>query len=108
MSLSTREMTSEEIDNLQFKEIRDREQFALSDQNIESLLNYTNFRIPPGSFMRSVLENDLLGALGRADVWNRRKLFEYCEWLWNYAPPESFGSPEKVDRWLAQGIVRKT
>jgi len=77
----------------------DREKFKLTQDNIEALLRYVEHGIEPGSFLKAVLCNDLVDACGRADVYNRRKLFEYVEWLYNEAPADCWGSEEKVLKW---------
>lgn len=55
--------------------------------------------INPGSFVMSVLENNLSEALGRADHINRDKLHSIVCWLYNFAPSDCWGSPEIVKKW---------
>lgn len=55
--------------------------------------------ILPGGFLTCVLENDLKGALGRADMINRHRLFEIVEYFYSYAPALCWGSVEKVAAW---------
>ena len=62
---------------------------------------YMQYGIEPGSFLTAVLCNDLMGAVGRADSINRARLNDYATWLYNNAPRMSFGSLEKVERWIA-------
>lgn len=57
--------------------------------------------IAPGSFLTAVLSNDLMGALGKGDDENRNALPQYGVFLYNYVPAGSFGSPERVNAWLA-------
>lgn len=59
--------------------------------------------IPAGSFLNAVLSNDLMTALGKADDFNRDRLFDYGIYLYNYAPSRCYGSPEKVAAWAAAG-----
>ena len=62
---------------------------------------YIEERIPTGSFLRAVLENDLYSAARRADLESRRDLYDLCMWLqWN-APKACFGSKQAVAEWLA-------
>lgn len=61
---------------------------------------YIEHRIPPGSFLMAVLENDMMGALSRADHINQNRLHDYAVWLSNCAPSECYGSPEIVKAWL--------
>jgi hypothetical protein len=75
---------------------------------IESLDRYVNHGIEPGSFLRAVLENDLMEAFGRADIENRATLFEICEYVYNELPFSCHGSPAKVKAWLdrwAEGVA---
>jgi hypothetical protein len=57
--------------------------------------------IPPGSFLTAVLSNDLMEALGRADDDNRDALPRYGQFLYNYVPCGSYGSPDAVKAWIA-------
>lgn len=61
---------------------------------------YVDGRIPTGSFLRAVLENNLMEAMGRADIGNRHSLFEICEYIYNNIPLICHGSPERVKNWL--------
>ena len=65
-----------------------------------AMKRYIENRIPPGSFLTAVLSNDLMEACGRADDINRHALFDYCTWLFNYAPRGCYGSPQAVAAWL--------
>ena len=55
--------------------------------------------ILPGDFLTAVLNNDLKEACGRADDVNRRCLFNYIDFFYNYAPSQCWGSPAKVAAW---------
>lgn len=55
----------------------------------------------PRHFLTAVLENDLLEACARADDTNLQLLPAYVRFLFNHAPSASFGSPAKVDAWMA-------
>ena len=57
-------------------------------------------RIPGGSFITALLSNDLMGAFGRADDVNARAMQNWCQFLYNYAPSGSYGSPDAVRDWL--------
>lgn len=59
----------------------------------------------PGSFLRAVLSNDLREACGCADQANQRLIFEWVQWLYNEAPRNSWGSPEKVQTWIEAHVV---
>lgn len=54
---------------------------------------------PQGGYLTSVLENNLVEAVGRADVNSLAALRDTTTWLWNNAPPDCWGSPERVHQW---------
>jgi len=54
---------------------------------------------PMGGFITAVIENDLAGAIGRADVDARENLHEIIKYLWNECPSPCWGSKEKVKAW---------
>ena len=66
----------------------------------EGMKLYIENGIPPGDFLLAVLENNLMEAFGRADSINRYALFDFCQFLYNKAPPQCYGSPDKVAEWL--------
>lgn len=59
-------------------------------------------RIPPGNFLTALLCNDLMAAFGRADDINAANMRQWCQFLYNYAPAGSYGSPERVAAWLGE------
>lgn len=66
----------------------------------ESLERYVKHRLEPGGFLRSVLENDLMGAVGRADFMNIKTIPEICSFVYNELPSDCWGDKETVDNWL--------
>jgi hypothetical protein len=69
-----------------------------------SIDRYVEHRIEPGGFLRAVLENDLSGALGRADVMNRYLIFDIVSYVYNRVPFVCCGSREKVKKWLSGSV----
>ena len=70
------------------------------------ILRYLNDGVIPGSFLKAVLENDLVGALGAADDTNRALIWHYTNMLYNAFPARGlgcWGSPEAVQDWAAVG-----
>lgn len=71
------------------------------------LRRYLHDGVLPGSFLRAVLENDLVAAAGAADEKNRTLLFEYAAVLYNAFPARSggacWGSRQAVEDWAALG-----
>jgi hypothetical protein len=69
----------------------------------EGLKEYLVGGIPVGSFLRAVICNDLADACGRADDINRHHLFNYVQFLYQYAPSPAWGSPEAYNDWVERG-----
>lgn len=67
----------------------------------ESLLRYADNGIEPGGFLRACLENDLLGAVRRADAFNVTILPAIVEHIADTVPWPRFGDEERVRNWLA-------
>jgi len=66
----------------------------------EGMAAYIEHGIEPGGFLTSVLANDLMEAIGRADIINRHRLYDYCNFIYNYVPLDCHGSYKKVDAWV--------
>lgn len=67
---------------------------------IDSLERYSKHGIETGGFLRAVLENDLMLAIGKADSYNRENLHAICIYIYNELPHSIWGSREKVERHL--------
>jgi len=63
------------------------------------ILRWVENGIPPGHFLTAVLCNDLREACTRADDQNIHLIPEYVSWLYNHAPGQCWGSPERFDAW---------
>ena len=70
----------------------------------EGARNYVKLRLHPGGFLRAVLENDLALAFGRADQKNTEVMGVWARWL-GLIPRDCWGSPQKVNDWLAHEPV---
>ncbi|KKN40139.1 hypothetical protein LCGC14_0736370 [marine sediment metagenome] len=57
-------------------------------------------RPEPGGFLHHVLCNDLKGTIRSADDTNIHAIPAIMAWLYNYAAPSSYGSPERYLNWL--------
>ena len=66
----------------------------------DSIKRYVEHGVPTGGFLQSVLANDLMEAMGRADMTSRLNLFEICSYVYNEVPIACHGSYEKVEAWL--------
>lgn len=72
----------------------------LLERIMESLNNYVEKGYPVGSFLRSVLSNDLLGAYRKADDEMLKLLPLLLHYIWWELPHNCHGSREIVDRWI--------
>lgn len=70
----------------------------------DGLSNYLEHRLPPGGFLMAVLSNDLREAMGRADETSRAGLFDLVCYLYNCAPANAWGSPDRVKAWLLADV----
>ncbi len=68
-----------------------------------ALLRYRDRGLEPGGFLYSVLNNDLFGAVGRADAENIRALKDICGWVYNRLPSSSWGNVDKIEAWISAG-----
>lgn len=68
----------------------------------DTIDNYVTKNWEPGGFVTAVLENNLMEALGRADMQNREDIFEICQYVYNDIPSACHGSTEKVRAWLSR------
>lgn len=74
------------------------------------LLRYLMLGIPPGSFLQSLISNDLTGAVARADAVNAQSIKSYIDFLHHEVSMECWGSVKRYEDWVAmggaQGIAR--
>lgn len=66
----------------------------------EALDQYAATGMPLGSFLMSVLKNDLTQAVGRADDDNLRGIREIVQYVYNELPGTCWGSPDEVKAWI--------
>lgn len=62
--------------------------------------DYVEHGVRPGSFLLAVLHNDLVNSFGYADGTNVARMVDWARWLYNEAPSDCWGSPEKVRAWM--------
>lgn len=65
------------------------------------IARYIIDHIEPGDFLVNVAQNDLCGACRCADDENQLLLFDYVKFFYNHAPSACWGTPERVEAWLA-------
>jgi hypothetical protein len=71
------------------------------EHTLGAIDNYVKHKYEPGSFLYSVLINDLKGAVSCADMMNQAALADIVKYLYNYVPATCWGSEDAVQRWLA-------
>ena len=73
-------------------------------QNVKDSLDwYVHEGRPTGGFLRSVLANDLMKAVAKADMTNRAVLPDIVGYVFNHVPAEAWGSYYKVESWVKKG-----
>jgi hypothetical protein len=65
----------------------------------EGMRRWIEQGIEPGSFLCAVIRNELVEAFIAADTYNRTAMGYFCLFLRHEAPPECWGSREKMDAW---------
>lgn len=70
---------------------------------LESLIAYAELGVPTGDFLRAVLENKLVSAIGRADQYSFAAIKPICSVLYWSFPTSIWGSPEAVEAHLERG-----
>jgi hypothetical protein len=69
-----------------------------------AFVNYRDCRVPPGGFVRAVLENDLLEAFKRADFENIEAMPHIVAWLYEKMPGSVYGDKATVAKHLAISV----
>lgn len=67
---------------------------------ITKLEAYKTKNLSPGSFLGSILKNDLLGAVLKADPDSKNLIVEITQYCWDNLPHNIWGSTEKVESHL--------
>jgi len=76
---------------------------AIPSHMVGGIVRYVLHGIKAGGFMDAVIRNDLFKAVGKADDVNREYLHAYCNFFYNHAPSNCFGSKDKRDAWIKAG-----
>ena len=75
--------------------------FYIPARMMDGLQRYIENHVPPGSFLSSVIKNDLKNTVGYADDENILNLPAYIIFLHNQAPNNCWGSTELFNQWIA-------
>jgi hypothetical protein len=74
---------------------------GLPPEVLETLQLYVFERLPPGHCMTALLSNDLQGTVAHADDTIMGALRRITQFVYNDLPSDCWGSPVKVQAWLA-------
>ena len=66
----------------------------------QSLDAYVQERCPLGGFLRAVIENNFMEAVGRADSRNVEQLVDIASYVYDDMPSTCHGSPARYAAWL--------
>ena len=66
----------------------------------ESLNIYRDYGILPGHFLTAILCNDLRNTCHYANAYNESIISEIVKFCWDILPPQSWGDPELVKKWV--------
>ena len=73
----------------------------LPEHTAGAMRRYLEDGLQPGGFLTACLENNLTQAFSRADHINSRCMKEIAQFLVWEIPSNAWGSPEKVNQWIA-------
>lgn len=78
-------------------------QMGVPEHIRDGLILYIRTGMRMGDFCTALVQNDLRGAVMRADPENRLRLREIMLWLHNCTPSQCHGSHEKYTTWHGMG-----
>jgi len=73
---------------------------VIKECTLNSINDYVQWGYEPGGFVKAVLANDLMAAVGRADSENLLTLHAICTYVYNEIPGNLQGSWEAVKEHL--------
>jgi len=65
-----------------------------------NLIAYVEYHEYPGIVILNIMKNDLIHAVFFANADFSKSLTDIVFWIWNEAPKECWGNPDKVEKWL--------
>ena len=74
--------------------------YGLPTYMVPGVQRYLFQKVSPGSFLRSVVENDFVGVVISADYENKDLLSQWGLMIHHHFPTRSYGSREAVEDWL--------
>lgn len=73
---------------------------------VGAVQRYLEHGISPGSFLTSVITNNLSGAVAHGDEDNIRHLADWVKFFYNHTPSNSWGSVETMEDYMKSKSVR--
>lgn len=80
--------------------IRSAHQYKIPEHTIPGLLDFFMDGVPTGTFLQSVLTNDLKMACAKADIINQPVIWNIVNFCYNVLPYGSWGSTEAYESWI--------
>lgn len=81
----------------------DMDYFGIPERMRGGIIRYLYEGVEPGGFLMAVFENNLRGAVAKADAENTKLLGNYAMFCGNVMPMASTGSPHNVTNWIKRG-----
>lgn len=97
-------MTKEEL-RIYLENRIDNYSYMIPEHMHDAVKRYVLDHIEPGSFLTSILLNDLKEAAARADETNRAALANWASFCVNALPTVCWGNAERVDKWLDYSTI---
>ncbi len=92
-------MNNDELRNFLGRRL-DKHIDILPEHMRDTVYRYVLDRVEPGSFLTAVLENDLRGAVAKADHINQQHIVQWAQFCMWALPMACHGSPANVSAWL--------
>jgi hypothetical protein len=102
-------MTPKKVEDAFYKSFNPRTGWPVPTEWQNELYNYVILGLAPGGFHAAVFSNDMMTAASRShplNEWNA--ILSMCKWIMNTAPPQCWGSDEKVEAWLRLSKEQRT
>lgn len=75
-------------------------EYNIPATTLDGITLYITRGIAPGHFLTAVIENDLLGAISRADTANLEALSRIVSFFYDQAPHNCWRSRDNMNKWI--------
>lgn len=76
------------------------QQWTIRPDMVDALERYVKEGVPVSDFLRNVICNDFVHAMGHADDGNLRNIQAYGAYLYNQMPHSAWGSEKAYKAWI--------